>query len=79
MKIEIRKQRNKACVLLDGKPVEGGCMGFEITSQGGNYAILTLKLAIKDLSLGADVDIISQEASAATPSPKRFGLNWPKR
>ncbi len=58
MKIEIRKENGKSHILLDGKPVENGCMGFEITSRGGDCAILTLKFIVKDLSLDAAVDVV---------------------
>lgn len=75
MKIEIHKEGSKANILLDGKPVENGCMGFEVVSNGGGFATVTLKFVIKDLNFDAVVDALSlqdQEAFRMTPSLKRF-------
>ncbi len=75
MKIEIHKEGSKAVILLDGKPVENGCMGFEVVSNGGGFATVTLKFVVKDLNFDATVDALNlqdQEASRTTPSLKRF-------
>ena len=58
MKIEIRKENGKSRILLDGKPVENGCMGFAVVSNGGGFSTLTLKFIVKDLSLDAAVDVV---------------------
>lgn len=56
MKIEIHKENGMSHILLDGKSVENGCMGFEITSQGAGPAIVTLKYITKDLDFSTEVD-----------------------
>lgn len=75
MKIEIHKEGSRANILLDGKPVENGCMGFEIVSNGGGLATVTLKFVVKGLNFDATVDALNpqdQKASQTTPNPKRF-------
>ena len=75
MKIEIRKEHDKAHILLDGKPVENGCMGFEITSSGGGFATVALKFIVRNLGLDAvieDLNLQGQKTSKTTPSLKRF-------
>lgn len=56
MKIEIHKANGKSQILLDGRPVEEGCMGFEISSNGIGPAMVTLKFITKDLEFAAEVD-----------------------
>lgn len=57
LKIEIHKVNGKSSILLDGRPVEAGCMGFDITSAGANgFATVTLKFITKNLDFSADVD-----------------------
>ena len=63
MKIEIHKVNGKSRILLDGKPVENGCMGFEISSTGAcGFATVTLKYITKDLDFSAEVDDPISEA-----------------
>ena len=76
MEIEIHKEHDIARILLDGKPVENGCMGFEIVSNGGGFATVTLKFIVKGLDFFADVDAFNpqaQEASQRLPSRSKKG------
>lgn len=56
MKIEIHKVNGISKILLDGKPVERGCMGFQITSNGAGAAVVELKFITTNLDFSADVD-----------------------
>lgn len=56
MKIEIRKVDGISRILLDGKPVERGCMGFQITSNGAGAAMVELRFLVTDMDFSADVD-----------------------
>lgn len=56
MKIEICKVDGKSRILLDGQPVEAGCIGFEITSSGAGYSKVSLTFLAKDLEFTAEVD-----------------------
>lgn len=56
MKIEIHKVNGISQILLDGNPVEVGCMGFEITSNGAGSAIVTMKFITSNLDFTAEVD-----------------------
>lgn len=56
MKIEIHKVNGISRILLDGKPVERGCMGFQITSNGTGAAMVELKFLVTDMDFSANVD-----------------------
>lgn len=56
MKIEIQKVNGKSKILLDGKEIQVGCMGFSIESNGAGSAMVTMKFITKDLDFAAEVD-----------------------
>lgn len=75
MKIEIHKENGISRILLDGTPVERGCVGFEVSSAGAGFATVTLKFLTKDLDLCVEVGGTTaqdQESSESTGKRKRF-------
>lgn len=74
MEIKIHKENGVSQILLDGKPIQSGCMGFKISSEGsGSFTMIELKFATKDLDFSAEIDdpiLQNQIASRFRPNPK---------
>ena len=71
MKIEIHKEDGKSRILLNGTPVERGCVGFEVSSAGAGFATVTLKFLTKDLDLDIEVDDPSAQAPGISVSTRK--------